>query len=48
MQCEQRKRHAVRHLQLEMAVVLETVGIEPEQQAGNEGRRGRARQALGE
>ncbi len=48
MQRQQRERHAVRHLQLEMAVVLETVGVEPEQQAGDERRRSRPRQALGQ
>ena len=35
---KQGKRHPVGHLQLEMAVVLEAIRIEPEEQSSDEGR----------
>ena len=44
VQGQQRQRHAVRHLQLEVAVVLEAVGIEPKEQTTDEGRNSRAGQ----
>ncbi len=48
VQRDERERHAVRHLQLEVAVVLEPVGIEPEQQRRDEGARARSGQPLDE
>jgi hypothetical protein len=48
MERQQPERHPVRHLQLEMSVMLEAIRVARENQSGDEGRARRARQPLHE
>ena len=48
MNGEEREWHPLHHLQLEVAVVLEVVGVEAEDQSRHERRGGRSGQAFDE